>query len=63
MCGVAQINHIMEHRAGREWSAHLHSGGHDSLLVEDGAGPRHVVVLPPHPRRSGQPEPGQSFQI
>ena len=42
----------------REWSAHLNSGGHDSLLVEDGAGPRHVVVLPPPPRRSGQPEPG-----
>ena len=29
----------------------LDSIGHDSLLVEDGAGPHHVVVLPQPPRR------------
>ena len=28
----------------------LDSVGHDSLLVEDGAGPHHVVVLPQPPR-------------
>ena len=38
------------------WNVHLNSGGHDSLLVEDGAGPHHVVVLPQPPRRP-HPEP------